>query len=64
MIGDVVERSLLHAEKDDVLLVQGHLVNSKNSDREIIHATYAHHYPKGYTRSINQCNVVENPKCH
>jgi single-stranded DNA-binding protein len=54
MIGDVVERSLLQAEKGDVLLVQGHLVNSKKSNREIIHATYAHRYPKGYTRSINQ----------
>jgi len=54
MIGDVVERSLLHAEKGDVVLVNGFLVNSKKSNREIIHATYAHIYPKGYTRSINQ----------
>ncbi len=54
MIGDVVERSLLHAEKGDVVLIQGYLVNSKKSGREIIHATYAHRYPKGYTRSINQ----------
>lgn len=54
MIGDVVERSLLQAEKGDVILIQGHLVNSNKSNREIIHATYAHRYPKGYTRSINQ----------
>mgnify|MGYP000566086196 CR=1 FL=1 len=54
MIGDVVERSLLQAEKGDIILVQGHLVNSKKNDREIIHATYAHRYPKGYSRSINQ----------
>jgi len=54
MIGDVVERSLLYAEKGDVVLIQGYLVNSKKSDREIVHATYAHCYPKGYTRSINQ----------
>ena len=54
MIGDVVERSLLQAEKGDILLVQGYLVNSKKSNREIIHATYAHRYPKGYTQSINQ----------
>jgi len=54
MIGDVVERSLLHAEKGDVVLIHGHLVNSKKSNREIIHATYAHCYPKGYTQSINQ----------
>lgn len=66
MIGDVVERSLLHAEKGDVILVQGHMVNSKKTNREIIHATYAHRYPKGYTKSINQlqCSgkVQENIK--
>jgi single-strand DNA-binding protein len=58
MIGDVVERSLLHAEKGDVVLIQGYLVNSKKAGREIIHATYAHRYPKGYARSINrlQCS--------
>lgn len=54
MIGEVVERSLLHAEKGDVVLIQGFLVNSKKSNREIIHATYAHRYNKGYVRSINQ----------
>jgi single-stranded DNA-binding protein len=54
MIGDVVERSLLHADKGDVILVQGHMVNSKKTNREIIHATYAHRYSKGYSRSINQ----------
>ncbi|GLX78219.1 hypothetical protein tinsulaeT_15590 [Thalassotalea insulae] len=54
MIGDVVERSLLQAEKGDILLIQGFMVNSKKSNREIIHATYAHRYPKGYTQSINQ----------
>ncbi|MEW6990583.1 single-stranded DNA-binding protein [Colwelliaceae bacterium 6441] len=54
MIGDVVERTLLNAEKGDVVLIQGHMVDSKKSNREIVHATYAHRYPKGYTRSINQ----------
>lgn len=54
MIGDVVERSLLNAEKGDVILIQGYLVNSNKSNAEIIHGTYAHRYNKGYTRSINQ----------
>ncbi|MGB1198056.1 MAG: single-stranded DNA-binding protein [Thalassotalea sp.] len=54
MIGDVVERTLLHAQKGDIVFIQGHLVTSKKSSREIIHATYAHTYPKGYTHSINQ----------
>ena len=54
MVGDVVERTLLHAQKGDIVLIQGHLVTSKKSAREIIHATYAHTYPKGYTHSINQ----------
>ncbi|WP_448547420.1 single-stranded DNA-binding protein [Thalassotalea fusca] len=54
MVGDVVERSLLHANKGDIVLIQGHLVDSKKNNRQIIHATYAHPYPKGYAKSINQ----------
>lgn len=54
VIGDVVERSLIHAQKGDIILVQGHLLNSKKSSREIIHATYAQTYPKGYAKSLNQ----------
>jgi len=57
MIGDVVERSLLHANKGDIVLIQGHLVDSKKNNRQIIHATYAHPYPKGYAKSINQIYV-------
>ncbi|WP_206483062.1 single-stranded DNA-binding protein [Thalassotalea sp. G2M2-11] len=66
MIGDVVERSLLQADKGDIVLIQGFMVNSKNSNREIIHATYAHRYPKGYARSINQLHcsgkIINNVK--
>jgi len=54
VIGDIVERSLIHAGKGDVILVQGYLLNSKKSDRQIIHATYAQTYPKGYAKSLNQ----------
>ena len=54
MVGEVVERSLLHANKGDIVLIQGHLVDSKKNNRQIIHATYAHPYPKGYAKSINQ----------
>ena len=54
MIGDVVERSLLNAQQGDIVLIQGHLVDSKKSGRALLHATYAHVYPKGYTRSVNQ----------
>jgi single-stranded DNA-binding protein len=54
VIGDVVERSLIHAQKGDVILLRGYLLNSKKSAREIIHATYAQTYPKGYAKSLNQ----------
>lgn len=54
VIGDVVERSLIHAEKGDIVLLRGYFLNSKKSGREIIHATYAQTYPKGYAKSLNQ----------
>lgn len=54
VIGDIVERSLIHAQKGDVVLIQGYLLNSKNTNREIIHATYAQTFAKGYAQSINQ----------
>ncbi len=54
VIGDAVEQALIHAEKGDVLLVQGYLLNSKKSSREIIHATFAQSYNKGYAQSLNQ----------
>jgi len=58
MIGDVVERTLLHAQKGDIVLIQGYLVDSKKSARQIIHATYAQPYAKGYARSINQIHCT------
>ncbi|MFT5756219.1 MAG: single-strand DNA-binding protein [Alteromonadaceae bacterium] len=54
VIGDIVERSLVHAQKGELILIQGYLLNSKNTGREIIHATYAQTFAKGYARSINQ----------
>lgn len=54
VIGDIVDRALIHAEKGDILLLQGYLINSKKNNREIIHASYAQTYPKGYAQSINQ----------
>jgi single-stranded DNA-binding protein len=54
VIGDIVERSLVHAQKGELILIQGYLLNSKKTGREIIHATYAQTFAKGYARSINQ----------
>lgn len=53
VIGDVVETALLYAEKGDVMLINGYLLNSKKTNREIIHATFAQHFAKGYAQSIN-----------
>lgn len=54
VIGDIVERALIFAEKGDIILIQGYLINSKKNNREIIHASYAQTFPKGYAQSINQ----------
>ncbi|WP_085298587.1 single-stranded DNA-binding protein [Cognaticolwellia mytili] len=54
VIGNIVELALIHADKGDIILLQGYLINSKNNNREIIHASYAQTYPKGYAQSINQ----------
>lgn len=54
VIGDIVERSLIHSQKGDVILIEGYLINSKKANREIIHATYAQTFKKGYARSMNQ----------
>lgn len=57
MIGDVVEKTLNFADKGDVVFIQGHLVDSQQSNRQIIHATYAHTYAKGYVPSMNQVKL-------
>lgn len=54
VIGEIVEQSLIHADKGDILLLQGYLINSKQNNREIIHASYAQTYPKGFAQSLNQ----------
>jgi len=66
VIGEIVERALIHADKGDIILVQGYLINSKKNNREIIHASYAQTFPKGYAQSINQIhysgNIISNIK--
>jgi single-strand DNA-binding protein len=57
VIGDIVDRSLIHSQKGDVILVQGYLLNSKKANREILHATYAQTFTKGYAQSINHVHV-------
>jgi hypothetical protein len=37
--------------------VQGYLLNSKKANREILHATYAQTFAKGYAQSINQVHM-------
>lgn len=58
--GDLVEQSLLTANKGDILLVQGYLSNIKpskialQSHPAIVHANYIQKFNKGYTQTINQ----------
>ncbi|MBA6293229.1 single-stranded DNA-binding protein [Colwellia sp. MB3u-70] len=60
VIGEIVERALIHADKGDIILVQGYLINSKKNNREIIHARYAQTFPRGYAQSINQIHYSGN----
>ena len=57
VIGDIVDQALLYAEKGDVMLVHGYLLNSKKTNREIIHANFAQVFSKGYAQSINLVQV-------
>ncbi len=59
--GDLVEQTLLAANKGDIILINGYLSNIKSSDKKasdnnhpaIIHATFIQRFNKGYTQSIN-----------
>lgn len=57
MIGKAVESSMLQAQKGDILHLQGYLVDSVKSGKELIHANYAQIYPKGYAKSLNQLQL-------
>ncbi|WP_448214015.1 single-stranded DNA-binding protein [Colwellia sp. MEBiC06753] len=54
VVGELVEQYLLHAQKGDIVLVNGYLANNKTQPIEIIHATAIEHFAKGYTLNINQ----------
>ncbi|NQY65071.1 MAG: single-stranded DNA-binding protein [Alteromonadaceae bacterium] len=54
VIGDMVEQALINAQKGDVVLIHGYLLNSKKASREIIHASFAQTFAKGYAQSLNQ----------
>jgi single-stranded DNA-binding protein len=58
--GDLVEQSLLTADKGDIILVQGYLGNikpSKTTEKShpaIVHANFIQKFNKGYTQTVNQ----------
>ena len=58
--GDLVEQTLLNANKGDIVLVQGHLSNIKASNSLtknhllIVHANFIQKFSKGYTQTVNQ----------
>ena len=72
--GDLVDQTLLHANKGDVLLIHGYLSNKKTNDKaasikkdlSLVHATFVEKFEKGYTQSINQINcsasIASTPK--
>ena len=71
--GDLVEHALLHANKGDIVLINGYLNNIKPSSEKstashpaIVHATFVQRFNKGYTQAINQINcsaqIVSQPQ--
>jgi len=58
VVGDVVEKSLLYAEKGQVVLIQGHLSFQKakvdKPSKELLLATFVKVFTKGYSQEINQ----------
>lgn len=54
VVGKLVEETLLHANKGDIVLINGYIANNKAKPIEIIHATGLEHFAKGFTQSINQ----------
>ncbi len=52
--GDLVEKTLLTANKGDIILVQGYLSNIKNNHSSVVHASFIQKFNKGYTQTVNQ----------
>lgn len=57
VIGDYVEQAILYANKGDIMLIHGYLLNSRKTNREIIHADFAQVFDKGYAQSINTIQI-------
>lgn len=55
VVGDMVEQSLMHAQKGDIILVHGYLA-VENGNKETVNASFVQCFPKGYTQAINQIN--------
>ena len=54
VIGELVEQSLLHAQKGQIVVVQGHLSHQKKLNKELFLATFIQLFSKGYSQEINQ----------
>ncbi len=54
VVGDIVEQTLLYAQKGEVILIQGHLSHQKNTDKELLLATFVQVFAKGYSQEVNQ----------
>ena len=54
VVGALVEETLLYANKGDVLLVHGTLINNKTSPKELVNASFIQTFDKGYIQAINQ----------
>jgi single-stranded DNA-binding protein len=66
VVGSLVEKTLLHATKGDLILVQGYLsnnsLNKDESQPQSITATFLQKFAKGYSESVNQihCSALLN----
>jgi single-strand DNA-binding protein len=58
VVGDIVEQQLIHAQKGQVVLIQGHLSLQKatatRTSKELLLASFVQVFSKGYSQEINQ----------
>ncbi len=67
--GELVEQTLQHANKGDIILLHGYLTNIKpkaSNHPGIVHANFVQKFAKGYTQAINQIHcsaqLISQPK--
>jgi len=56
-VGSIVEKSILQANKGDIVLLNGRLSDDKKTDKNLITADFLQLFNKGFSQEINQVNL-------